>query len=78
MLKQRTLVYAVVRNLEIIGEAAKSLSDEFKEKHSNIKWSEIGRLRDKLIHHYSGINFDIVWSIVQNDIPKLKSEIANI
>jgi len=69
---------AVIRNLEIIGEAAKNVTDEFKEKYSNIAWYEIGRLRDKLIHHYSGINFDVVWSIVQNDIPKLKNDIATI
>jgi len=69
---------AVVRNLEIIGEAAKNLTDEFVEKHSNISWYEIGRLRDKLIHHYSGINFDIVWSIIQTDIPKLKNDIVTI
>jgi uncharacterized protein with HEPN domain len=69
---------AVVRNLEIIGEAVKNLTVEFKNKHSNIEWYEIGRLRDKLIHHYSGINLDVVWSIVQNDIPKLKTDIAMI
>lgn len=69
---------AVVRNLEIIGEAAKNMTAEFVQKHSHIAWSVIGRLRDKLIHHYSGINFDVVWEIIQNDIPKLKKEIATI
>jgi len=69
---------AVIRNLEIIGEAVKNLSDEFKENHSNAEWYEIGRLRDKLIHHYSGVNFDVVWSIIQNDIPKLKKDISSI
>ncbi len=69
---------AVVRNLEIIGEAVKSLSDNFKNKHSDISWSEIGRMRDKLIHHYSGINYDIVWSIVKTEIPRLKKYIAKI
>ena len=69
---------AVIRNLEIIGEAAKKLTEEFKEKHSNIAWYEIGRLRDKLIHHYSGINIDVVWSIVKNNIPKLKNDLSTI
>jgi uncharacterized protein with HEPN domain len=69
---------AVVRNLEIIGEAVKNLSESFKEKHADIAWYEIGRLRDKLIHHYSGINLDVVWTIIQSDIPKLKSELASI
>ena len=67
---------AVIRNLEIIGEAAKALTEDFKRKHCHISWDDIGRLRDRLIHHYSGINLDIVWAIVTNDIIKLKSEIS--
>ncbi len=69
---------AVIRNLEIIGEAAKNLSENFKNNHPNIAWNEIGRLRDKLIHHYSGINFDIIWQIIQKDIPNLKYELSKI
>lgn len=69
---------AVIRNLEIIGEAVKNLSQEFVVKHAHISWYEIGRLRDKLIHHYSGINFDIVWTIIKTDIPKLKNDMATI
>ncbi len=69
---------AVIRNLEIIGEAAKNLSEDFISKHSGIEWYEIGRLRDKLIHHYSGVNFDVVWSIIKSDIPKLKRYISEI
>ena len=69
---------AVTRNLEIIGEAVKSLSENFKLQHNDIKWSEIGRLRDKLIHQYSGINYDIVWSIIINDIPKLKKNLSEL
>jgi uncharacterized protein with HEPN domain len=67
---------AVVRNLEIIGEAVKSLTDEFNAEHPETSWREIGKLRDRLIHHYSGINYDVVWGIIQNDIPKLKNNIS--
>ena len=69
---------AVIRNLEIIGEASKSLSKDFKLKFNEVEWNEIGRMRDKLIHHYSGINLDIVWSIIKNDIPNLKIYILKI
>ena len=54
---------AVVRNLEIIGEAVKSVSQETKKNHPQINWRDLARLRDKLIHHYFGVNLDIVWSI---------------
>lgn len=67
---------AVIRNLEIIGEAAKSLSDGFKSMHHSISWREIGRMRDKLIHHYSGVNIDIVWVIIEAEIPKLRDELS--
>jgi uncharacterized protein with HEPN domain len=69
---------AVVRNLEIIGEAVKNLSDEFKNKNPKINWNDIARLRDKLIHHYFGVNFDVVWIIIQTDIPKIKYELSLI
>jgi len=67
---------AVIRNLEIIGEAVKSLSDEYKSMHKSISWSEIGRMRDKLTHHYSGVNIDIIWVIIETEIPRLRDEIS--
>lgn len=69
---------AFVRSLEIIGEASKNLSDEFKAKHSHIKWRDIAGLRDKLIHHYFGVNWERVWDVIQKHIPKLKEQIDNI
>ena len=62
---------AVIRNIEILGEAAKLLSDETKEQYADIPWKEIAGTRDKLIHNYFGVNIDIVWSIVENEIPIL-------
>ncbi|MEW6679932.1 MAG: HepT-like ribonuclease domain-containing protein [bacterium] len=53
---------AVVRNLEIIGEAAKNISEELKKKYPRIQWKDLAGVRDKLIHHYFGVNFDIVWN----------------
>ena len=69
---------AIIRELEIIGEAAKSLPPEFRRKYSRVSWGEIAGMRDKLIHHYFGINLERVWATVQNDLPRLKSEVQKI
>lgn len=69
---------AVVRNLEIIGEAAKNISEELKKKYPQIRWKELAGVRDKLIHHYFGVNFDIVWSIVKQELPELLSQLEEI
>ena len=69
---------AVVRNLEIIGEAAKNVSDTFRRQHPNIAWSELAKLRDKLIHHYFGVNFDIVWDVISEYLPEIKNQIKKI
>ena len=67
--------YAVLRGLEIIGEAVKNLSEELKEKHPNIPWKEIAGMRDKLIHQYFGVNLDLVWETINTKLPELKSQI---
>jgi uncharacterized protein with HEPN domain len=62
---------AVVRNLEIIGEASKNISSAFKKKYPQIPWSDMARVRDRLIHHYFGVNLDIVWDIIKVELPSL-------
>ncbi len=69
---------AVVRNLEIIGEAAKNISEELKKKYPQIRWKELAGVRDKLIHHYFGVNFDIVWNIVKQELPDVLSQLEEI
>jgi uncharacterized protein with HEPN domain len=69
---------AVIRNIEILGEAVKLLSDETKEKYPNIPWKDIARTRDKLIHDYFGVNIDIVWDITKNEIPTLSVQLKDI
>lgn len=66
---------AVVRRIEIIGEAVKQIPSEFKQEHSEIQWKEIAGTRDIFIHDYMEVNFDLVWNIIQNDLPKLKEQI---
>lgn len=66
---------AVVRNLEIIGEAAKNLSDNVKKDCPNIPWKKLAGIRDRLIHKYFGVNYDIVWAISKDELPDIASEI---
>ena len=70
--------YAVLRGLEIIGEATKNLSEELKKKHPNIPWKEIAGMRDKLIHQYFGVNLDLVWETIKTELPELKNQISRI
>jgi len=70
-LKDEKTQDAVVRNLQIIGEAAKNISISFKEKHTDIEWKNIAGLRDKVVHCYFGVNWDIVWDVVKNKLPVL-------
>ena len=66
---------AVVRNFEIIGEAVKNISDQYKNDHPEIPWKSMAGMRDKLIHHYFGVNFDVVWGVIKNDLRKVLNEI---
>ena len=69
---------AVVRNLEIIGEATKNVSEELKGKYPQIRWKDLAGVRDKLIHHYFGVNLDIVWNIVKKELPGIILQLEGI
>ena len=69
---------AVVRSLEIIGEAAKNIPESFREKYSDIPWRKIAGFRDILSHAYFGVSMDRVWKIIEKDLPRLKEEISKI
>lgn len=60
---------AVIRNLEIIGEVAKKISEEFRHQHADLPWRSMAGLRDRLIHDYFGVNIDIIWEIISNELP---------
>src|SRR3989344_1410372 len=77
-IKSRMRQNSIVRELEIIGEAVKNLSPEFMGKHKDVPWSDIARTRDKLIHHYFGVDLNEVWDIIKKDLPKLKKQIQEI
>jgi uncharacterized protein with HEPN domain len=69
---------AVIRQIEIIGEATKQLSILVKKKYPSVPWRDIAGMRDKLIHDYFGVDIDAVWDTIQRDIPKLKKDIKEI
>ena len=78
LIKDETLKRAFVRSLEVIGEATKNISSQFRQKHPDIEWRELAGLRDKLIHRYFGVQWEIVWDVVKNQIPELKERIERI
>jgi uncharacterized protein with HEPN domain len=69
---------AVIRNLEVIGEAVKNVSDGIKKKFKDIPWKSIASMRDKLIHEYWGVSFSIVWETIKSDFPLFKVKIENL
>ena len=74
----RMRIDAVIRNLEVIGEAVKQVPNSVREKHPSVEWRKIAGLRDILIHKYFDVNLEIIWGVAQSNIPILKTEIQHI
>jgi len=77
-IQDETLKRAFVRSLEIIGEATKNVSVALRQKYSHVDWRAMAGMRDRLIHRYFGIDYDIVWDVVINKVPLLQQEIQQI
>jgi len=71
-------VDAVIRNFEIIGEAAKNIPDEIKEQYPEVPWDEMYALRNRISHAYFGIDYEIIWNIIFQSLPENKSQIERI
>ncbi len=69
---------AVIRRFEIIGEAAKRLSESLRQQHPAIPWKSMSGMRDRVIHGYDTIDFAIVWDTINNDLPKLDTQLRQI
>ena len=69
---------AIIRGIEIIGEATKNIPDDFRKNYPEIEWRKIAGLRDIVIHTYFDIDLDVLWEIIKNDLPKLKKKIEKI
>ena len=76
--KDRLRQSAVIRQLEVIGEATKNIPDSFRKKYPEIPWKKIAGLRDIIIHTYFEIDLDITWEIIKKDLPLLKKQVQNI
>jgi uncharacterized protein with HEPN domain len=78
VLDDKVLIKALERSIEIIGEATKKIDDEFKSIHPHIEWRKMAGTRDYLIHQYFGVDYDILWDIIENKIPELHRSIKEI
>ena len=76
--KDEKLALSITRLLEILGEAAKGVSEQFRKQHPNIPWKQIAGTRDRLIHGYFDVDLDIVWKIVSQDLPQLAAQLEKI
>ena len=77
-LADETLRRAFVRSLEIIGEATKNLPESFRAAHPQVEWRSMARMRDRLIHGYFGVDYELVWEVVQTKIPQLRYVLQQI
>jgi len=76
LLNDEYYAHAVIRAIEVIGEAVKNLSVPLKESHPEIEWREIAGMRDKVIQRYFEINWQIVWNVITEDLPEIEPKIA--
>jgi len=77
-LRNETLKRAFVRSLEVIGEASKKVAPEWKQRYPKVEWSAMAGMRDRLIHGYFGVDYDLVWDVVQTKIPVLRQQLREI
>ena len=71
-------INAVIRSLEVLGEASKKIPDDLKMKHPKIPWTRMAGMRDKLIHQYFGIDIEIVWTVIKEELPPLRPDIKKL
>jgi uncharacterized protein with HEPN domain len=75
-LRSHQIQDAIIRNLQVLGEAAKKVSPEFRAAHAEVPWKEMAGMRDRVIHGYFGVSLEIVWDVVENHLPPLRGRIG--
>ena len=76
--KDKKTLYAVIRGIEVIGEAAKKIPDIIRDRYKDIPWRDMAGMRDKLIHDYFGVDVEVLWKTIEQDIPLLRALISEI
>ena len=76
--KDKKTVFAVVRAIEIIGEAARQIPESLKNKHTEVPWKEMAGIRNKIAHEYFGVDVEVIWDTVKKNIPELKPLISDM
>lgn len=69
---------AIARQLEVLGEAARNVSDEVREEHAEIPWAKVGGMKNRLVHEYFRVDLDVVWSVVTDELPDLMEQLARV
>lgn len=77
-IRSSSLQDMIVRRIEIIGEAVKNLPDDLKREHPQIPWRDIAGLRDIVVHQYFGLDLELIWYVIKEDIPQLKPRILSV
>ena len=77
-LRDEKTIDAVVRNLEVLGEAARQIPDDYVISHSHVPWRKISGLRNRIVHDYFGLDLEIIWQILKNDLPPLKTSLEKL
>lgn len=76
--KSKLVQDGVIRNLQIMGEAAKHIPKDVRRKHSEIEWRDIAGMRDILTHNYLGVDLDTIWEVIETDLPELKQKLTKV
>ena len=74
----RKTIYAVIRGIEVMGEAAKKIPEAVRSEHPAVPWKQMAGIRDKLIHEYFGVELEVLWKTIQEDLPSLKTAIEDL
>lgn len=77
-LKDRKTVNAVIRSIDVMGEAAKNIPQSLKDKYPDVPWKKMAGMRDKLIHEYSGVDLEIVWQAIKKELPSVRPSVVQV